>query len=162
MQDKASIGGHEPQSKVSGFRVLGHLPAASTRDLNSSNWPSCRCVTSYKKKKGLINFWRIYFWRSLSGQDCLPIIHSMINCCPIARPFHWPIGLCRRGAIPIWVLAGPIPLVAAHLLNTEFCSPSKLLLCFLCSSINLTTISWSTIRESQRNFLIRAFPSTPL
>jgi hypothetical protein len=60
MQDKASVGGHEPQSKVSGFRVLGHLPAFSTRDLNSSNWPSCRCVTSYKKKKGLINFWRVY------------------------------------------------------------------------------------------------------
>jgi hypothetical protein len=56
MQGKASVGEHEPQSKVSGFWVLGHLPALSTRDLNSSNWPSCRCVASYKKKKDWFTF----------------------------------------------------------------------------------------------------------
>jgi hypothetical protein len=43
---------------------------------------------------------------------------------------------------------------SSWIINHGGLRPSELFFCFLCCSINLTTITWSTIRESQRNFLI--------
>jgi hypothetical protein len=43
---------------------------------------------------------------------------------------------------------------SSWIINHGGLRPSELFFCFLCCSINLATISWSTICESQRNFLI--------
>ncbi len=43
---------------------------------------------------------------------------------------------------------------SSWIINHGGLRPSEFVFFFLCCSINLATISWSTIRESQRNFLI--------